>query len=257
MIVRQADQWETRVMETAAYEVEAEVERNHWWFVGRRTLFAKEIAALQVPRDARVLDIGTSTGTNLRMLAGLGFHRFMGLDASEEAIRFCAMKGLGHVEHGDIRRLPFAEGTLDLVLATDVVEHVSEDADALREIARVLVPGGNLLLTVPAFPSLWGLQDEVAHHFRRYRIGPLRGALTAAGLRPVRAYYFNYLLFAPIWLARQALRLGRVRLASEGQVNTPLLNQLLTAIFSLDVATAPRLRPPFGVSILAVAQKAG
>ncbi len=84
-------------MDLAAYAVEAEIETGHWWFVGRRRLFASELRRAAIPSDARILDIGTSTGTNLRMLRELGFHDVTGLDMSEEAIRYCESKGLGAV----------------------------------------------------------------------------------------------------------------------------------------------------------------
>jgi SAM-dependent methyltransferase len=242
-------------MDLAAYAVEAEVEETHWWFVGRRRLFGREITGLGLSKDAPVLDVGTSTGTNLRMLAELGYRRVVGLDLSDEAIRFCAEKGLGVVHHGDVCDLPFEDASLDLVLATDIIEHVEDDKLALSEIARVRVPGGSAVITVPAFQSLWGLQDEVSHHLRRYRLPVLRNAVEAAGLRPVRCFHFNYLLFVPIWLARQILRVFNIRAASESQVNTALLNGLLRRVFDLDVWTAPWLATPFGVSIFVLAEK--
>lgn len=242
-------------MDSDAYAVEAGIEATHWWFIGRRALFARELAAAGVPATAAALDIGTSTGANLRLLRELGLTRVEGLDASEAAIRFCAEKQLGTVRLGDVCAMPFADASFDLVLATDIIEHVGDDEQALREIARVLRPAGHLLLTVPAFPSLWGLQDRVAHHRRRYRRGPVIRRVRAAGLRPERIYHFNYLLFGPIWLARRVIDLLQINLASEAQVNSPLLNRLLQWIFALDIATAPRLRPPFGVSILVMAVK--
>jgi SAM-dependent methyltransferase len=242
-------------MDLAAYAVEAEVEETHWWFVGRRSLFGREIAGLGLSKDAPVLDVGTSTGTNLRMLAELGYRRVVGLDLSDEAIRFCTAKGLGVVRRGDVRDLPFEDASFDLVLATDIVEHVEEDRLALSEIARVLAPGGSAVITVPAFQSLWGIQDEVSHHLRRYRLPVLRNAVEAAGLRPMRCFHFNYLLFVPIWLARQILRVFNIKVSSESQVNTALLNALLSRVFDLDVRTAPWLAPPFGVSIFVLAEK--
>src|SRR6516165_7069554 len=89
-------------MDLAAYAVEAEVEETHWWFVGRRRLFGREIAGLGLSKDAPVLDVGTSTGTNLRMLTELGYRRVVGLYLSDEAIRFWANKGLGVVHRGDV-----------------------------------------------------------------------------------------------------------------------------------------------------------
>jgi SAM-dependent methyltransferase len=244
-------------MESATYAVEAAIEREHWWFVGRRRLFARELAGIDLRRSAPVLDIGTSTGTNLRMLRELGFSNMAGLELSEEAIRYCEEKGLGPVHRGDVCALPFPDRSFELVLATDIIEHVVNDDLALREIARVLTPGGRLLLTVPAFPSIWGLQDEVGRHLRRYRMRPLVRKVSLAGLQPNRQYHFNYLLFAPIWISRRVIGAFGIKLASEAQVNTRRLNELLFAIFSLDTLTAPILRPPFGVSILMLARKAG
>lgn len=242
-------------MDPSAYEAEARNEATHWWFVGRRGLFAREIRRAGLPSDSSVLDIGTSTGTNLRLLRQLGFTRVEGIDSSPDAIRFCAEKGLGAVRLSDVCAMPFPNEAFDLVLATDIIEHVDEDALALREIVRVLRPGGHVLLTVPAFTMLWGLQDRVAHHLRRYRRKPLLSRMEQAGLRAERAYYFNYLLFFPIWLARRVMDRLHVELASEAEVNSPLLNRALGSIFALDTATAPVLNPPFGVSILVLATK--
>jgi hypothetical protein len=111
------------------------------------------------------------------------------------------------------------------------------------------------VITVPAFQSLWSLQDEVSHDLRRYRLPVMRNAVEAAGLRPVRCFHFNYLLFVPIWLARQILRVFNIKVSNESQVNTTLLNRLLNRVFDLDVRTAPWLMPPFGVSIFLVAEK--
>jgi SAM-dependent methyltransferase len=240
-------------MEQSVYAVESEVEATHWWFTERRRLFARVIGSLNLPADARILDIGTSTGTNLRMLRELGFRNFEGLDASPEAIRWCAEKGLGKVTAGDICDLPFADNQFDLVLATDIIEHVDDDATALQQIARVLTPTGCVLITVPTFMSLWGLQDDVSHHKRRYRSGPLHSRVRGAGLRVLRGFYFNYILFAPIWMVRRLLKMSKKKLDSEAQINSPLINRVMKWVFRFDVATAPTLHPPFGVSYLVLA----
>jgi SAM-dependent methyltransferase len=237
------------------YEVEAEVEATHWWFVGRRKLFAHELTRAGLSPESSVLDVGTGTGANLRLLRELHVHDVTGLESNELAIQFCLAKGLGHMRSGDICAMPFADQTFDFVLATDVIEHVDSDATALAEITRVLRGGGKALIAVPAFPSLWGLQDEVALHKRRYRMRPLLQKMRAAGLEPLRCYHFNYLLFGPIWLARRLLALSAAKPASENELNSPFVNRCLSAVFNFDVSTAPILRPPFGVSILAVGQK--
>lgn len=242
-------------MDLSAYAVEAAVEQSHWWFNGRRRLFAHEIARLHLAPEAPILDIGTGTGANLRVLKTLGFRNIVGFDLSDDAIRYCASKGLGAVRRGDICALPTTSDSINLVMATDIVEHVDDDALALREIARVLAPGGHAMIAVPAFPSLWGRQDEVSHHKRRYRRRQLEELVSTSGLRPARVFYFNYLLFAPIWLVRQAIRILRLPLDSELQINRPLINRLLTLTFALDIETARRLRIPFGVSLFCLAKK--
>ena len=244
-------------MEVATYEVESRVEQTHWWFVGRRRLFRAHIEALGLSPEAAVLDVGTSTGTNLRLLKDMGFTRYRGLDPSPDAVRWCAEKGLGAVDLGTVAAIPFPDATFDLVLATDIIEHVDDDGAALAELRRVLKPSGTLLLTVPAFPSLWGLQDDVSYHKRRYRAASLQAAYARAGLAARELYHFNFLLFLPIWLMRQLIRLLGIRLRSENEVNTPALNGLLRAIFASDVALARRLKPPFGVSLLALLERAG
>jgi SAM-dependent methyltransferase len=242
-------------MEQSVYAVEAEVEAEHWWFRGRRNLFSDEIIRFGVLPTARILDIGTGTGANLRLLRELGFKRVEGVDFSDDAIRFCRDKGLGEVIKTDVCSLPFADGSFDLVLMTDVAEHVEDDRRATAEAARVLRPGGALLITVPAFQALWGRQDDVSHHLRRYRLRQLTDVLASTGLVVERSYYFNYLLFIPIWLARQIIRILGIKLDSENQVNTGLLNRILYALFLFDIRTAPYLRPPFGVSALAAARR--
>lgn len=243
-------------MNPGTYAVEAEIEKRHWWFVGRRRLFARVLNESALERDAAVLDIGTSTGTNLRLLRDLGFTNVTGLDYSEDAIRFCESKGFGPVKQGDACDLPFDDDSFDFVFATDIIEHIDDDERALREIQRVLRPGGKVLITVPAFQALWGLQDEVACHKRRYRMGPLVQRLEEARLRPVRCHYFNYILFMPIFAARKIMRFMKTdHVRSEAEINTPFINRVCRWVFEIDVRTAPILTPPFGVSILLLGEK--
>jgi len=189
------------------------------------------------------------------MLRAAGFRNVTGIDSSEEALQWCRTKHLDNVVKGDITQLPFPDAEADLVLATDVIEHLVDDRPAIREIVRVLKPGGAALIAVPAFQLLWGLQDEVAEHKRRYRKREVERILTDAGLMVERSYYFNYLLFLPILLARAVLRFMPVAVSSENEINSPLMNRILTTIFGFDVATAPLIRPPFGVSALVLATK--
>jgi len=242
-------------MEDGVYDTTARVESEHWWFRGRRMLFTAELRTLKVGANVGVLDIGTGTGSNLHLLREEGYQDVTGIDLNLLAIRYCLAKGFTSILAGDATRLPFAEGQFDIVLATDTIEHIDDDGRALQEIHRVLVPGGHAMIVVPAFQSLWGLQDVVAQHKRRYRTADLSEKIQSTGLAVQKIYYFNYLLFVPIWFARQVIKMLGIKRASEAEFNSTALNQLLLWIFAIDVRTAPLIHPPFGVSIMAIAQK--
>jgi len=242
-------------MEPEAFAIENQNENYHWWYVGRRKLFSKIISKLNLPLSTRFLDIGTSTGTNLRMLEELGFANRLGVDPSDVAKKFCESKNLGQVEIGDICHLPFPENRFDVILATDVIEHVEDDQLAVQEICRVLKPQGYGIITVPAFPCLWGQQDEISHHKRRYVLQKLKKLLQDNGLKIHSIFYFNYLLFIPIWLIRTFIRAVGIELKNETQINNLFLNAMFNIIFSFDVMSASWLKPPFGVSIFVLCQK--
>lgn len=242
-------------MDPATYKIEAEIEASHWWFKGRRRLFSDILRGLDLPKDARILDVGTGTGANLRMLRDLGFTNVTGIDNNDLALEFCRQKGLGPVDRGDICHLPFPDGNFDVTLVTDILEHVEDDGLALAEIHRVLDRGGKAIITVPAFPILWGLQDRVSQHKRRYRMAGLVDRVKSAGLVCRESFHFNYVLFLPILIARSVIRWFKLNLKSENLLNTPVLNSILTGVFGFDVVTSRRLSPPFGVSILILAER--
>jgi SAM-dependent methyltransferase len=219
--------------------------------------------ALPARAGLEILDVGCGTGTMLGHLARFGHAQ--GIDADAEAIRFCRERGVEAVRRVPPGTpLPFADGTFDLVTALDVVEHIDDDAAAVAQMARVLRPGGLALLTVPAFPSLWGRQDEIAHHKRRYRASRLRALVTGAGLELVHHSHFNTLLFPPIAAVRLARRMrkrGRTpsshELRSDFELTRPgRLNALLARVFAAEAPLVARGRLPFGVSLLALARKA-
>lgn len=242
-------------MDTKVYEMEAQVEASHWWHTGRRKLFRSIINDLDINKRTEVLDVGTSTGTNLRLLNDMGFEHVTGLDNNLDAIRYCAEKGLGEVRHGDVVDLPFSEESFSLVLATDIIEHIDDDTRAIHELARVMTPGGKLLITVPTFMALWGHNDDMSHHKRRYTGSEIRILTNLAGLRIVNNFYFNFLLFIPIWAVRQLVRRYAVNRPLELEMNSSIINRVFYWIFSCDVKIAPYLHFPFGVSYLILCEK--
>lgn len=245
-------------MEQAVYEAEAQLERDHWWFRGRRRLLGNLIDALDpaLPAGARILDLGCGTGANgpvLAARAGLT----IGIDRSPLPLRLTGTGERGHDVRlrGDATRLPFADASFDLVVALDVLEHILDHTAAAAEIRRVLRPGGAAIVFVPALEWLWGLQDDVAHHLRRYDKRELEALLGAAGFSIARTSYFNSFLLPPIFAARLAMRVRRPNIASENQVGGKLTNKLLSAIFNLEMPLLTRLDFPLGVSLACVARR--
>jgi SAM-dependent methyltransferase len=243
-------------METEFYPQYSALEGRHWWFVGRRRILLQTIARWTTVRDGAVLDFGCGTGGMLSHLERFG--DVSAVDGDEQAVAFCDRRGRAEVQHLPAGHpLPFAEASFDLVTSFDVLEHIEDDLAALRDLARVLRPGGRLVVAVPAFALLWGDQDVISHHFRRYRWPQLRGRLRAAGLEPLHHSYFNVLLFIPIAMIRLGRRLLRAPRAdrTDFRVGPPALNGLLSRLFAAEAPLVARRSLPFGVSLLAVAER--
>lgn len=250
-------------MERHTYAIMYEVEGAHWWFAGRRRIlesFVKGIVAKlnsgkYQRQPPRILDVGCGTGANLEMLAQFGAAE--GVDVSEDALAFCRARGLTKVRLGAAESLPYEDNSFDLVTALDVVEHLDDDAAGLSEMRRVLRPDGRALLFVPAFMWLWGVQDDVSHHRRRYTLPQLKDRVRAAEFEVERATYANVTFFAPILAGRLLMRATGARPASENSINVSALNGVFGHIFGAErFWLQRRLNFPFGVSVVCVARRA-
>jgi SAM-dependent methyltransferase len=242
-------------MKEHTYPIMFRVEQSHWWYTGRRKIlseFVEEICRRVTDRRPRILDVGCGTGANLLMLSEYG--EAEGVDVSEDALAFCRERGLDKVTLGAGEELPYEDATFDLVTAFDVVEHMDDDLAGLREMRRVLRPGGRVLLFVPAFMFLWGLQDDVSNHRRRYRLPELRRVLEQAGFEIERTTYANITFFLPILLMRQLMRVTGVKTDSENNINVTALNGVLGSLFGAESWFLKRMNLPFGVSGLCVAR---
>jgi SAM-dependent methyltransferase len=234
-------------VEEHVYQQLYDLEDGHWWFRGRRAVLWAMLSRAGVPERPQVLDAGCGTGRNLAEFGRLGTAR--GVDPSRQAIEFCRRRGLGEVEAAGIESLPYADGTFDLILATDVLEHVERDDLAAAELRRVAAPGAVLVVTVPAYRWLWSQHDDSHHHLRRYTAGALRARLVAAGWRPVLQTYFNSLLLPPIALVRLLAR-RRSGSRTDYQLTGGVMNWLLEAPMRAEATLIARgMRFPAGVSI--------
>ncbi|MGI4789635.1 MAG: class I SAM-dependent methyltransferase [Janthinobacterium lividum] len=247
-------------MKHEEYERMYRFEDRYWWFVARRHLITS-LLETQYERTGklRILDIGCGTGKMLDDLKPFG--EVIGADFSPEALQFCVTRGVpAELARADVRRLPFADSSFDVVTAMDIIEHIDDDKAASSEIFRVLKPGGRLLVTVPAFPSLWSEHDDALHHYRRYTSPRLKDLFQRVGLHVEKISYTVTTLFVPIWIFRQISNLlPQKRTDGEKKANlinfSGPVNQALLSLSQWETRLLQTLSLPFGVSVVCIAHK--
>jgi len=244
-------------MRPSELETMYRLEDTYWWFVARRELVMALVRRFaSAPGPLTILDVGCGTGATLKELSSLG--QAIGLDLAEDALSFCRSRCRTHLARGSAESLPFASNTLDLVTVLDVLEHLEDDGTALREIARVLRPGGEAVLTVPAFPMLWSEHDEALDHKRRYRARSFRRLIAQAGLQVEFLSHAIFLVFAPTVAFRLVQRWMRDpgRRPQTALISLPgWCNQLLVRVLRLEGKVLVRAPLPIGVSLVAVVRK--
>ena len=236
------------------YELQThQAEDRHWWYRGRRTVIARVVEALGSPAHARILDAGCGSGRNMVELARYG--EVTGVELSEASVALARERHAGEVVAGSVLDMPFADGTFDLAVSLDVIEHLDDDHAALRELRRVVRPGGALLVPVPAYQWLWSGHDVINHHCRRYTRRSMQRAAEQAGWRQVRTTYFNSLLLPVAILLRILDRINKKPTESSLDLWVPPepVNWTLERPLVLEAALIDRGgRIPAGLSLLSV-----
>jgi SAM-dependent methyltransferase len=242
-------------VEPEEYDRVAQLEDRHWWYVGMRDVATALLPPPQAigvaGRPARILDVGCGTGGGLIWLAGHG--RVTGVDFHPLAVRHAARVS-SRVVRGSAQALPFAAGAFDLVTCLDVLYHhaVPDDERALAEMARVLRPGGWLLLRVPAYDWLRGAHDRQVHTRHRYGRRELRHKLAGAGLEVRRLTAAGAVLLAPAVL-RRALQRGD-EVGSDVRLPGATTNRLLAGLLRAEGRLVARCDLPVGLSLFALAR---
>jgi SAM-dependent methyltransferase len=191
-------------VEESAYQADWDMEERHWWFRSRRRVLWALVERAQVSPSPRILDAGCGTGRNLAEFQRLGPAE--GVDLSAEAVEYCHRRGLEGVRQGVVEELPYEDDRFDLILATDVIEHLADDGKALAELGRVASPNARLIVTVPAYKWLWSHHDDAYHHYRRYTRPQLRLRAIEQGWEPMLTTYFFSTLLPPVAAVRMLQR---------------------------------------------------
>jgi SAM-dependent methyltransferase len=244
-------------LDPAEYDYLYELEESLWWFVAQRRITEALLRKHLPPSDSRlkVLDAGCGTGGQLQQLSGFG--EVTCFDFEARAVEYSLRRQKGRVLVASTDAIPFADGCFDLVTSFDVICQLTPPADqlALKEMARVLRPGGTLYVRTPAFQALYGGHDVRLHTRHRYTGVELANKLGLAGLEVLQTTYANTILF-PIAAAKRMLaKLTHSEGESDVRAVPGPLNAALTAVFSLEASILPRTSLPFGLSAIAIARK--
>lgn len=242
-------------MNPVEYERMYRCEDHYWWFVSRRELVDALVRQLPLSPKAIVVDVGCGTGATAAQLQKYGM--VIGVDISPLALSWSRQRGLNNLLLAAAERLPIAHESADVVVATDILEHLDDDVAVLKEFYRTLKPGGYVVVTVPAYSILWSEHDLALMHRRRYVARILAQRSRSVGFEIVRLTYALFFLF-PLALTMRLLK-RRPPPGKEPEAQLPplpeWLNRFLIRFQRIETSLLTHLRFPWGVSVVAVLRK--
>lgn len=243
-------------MTPAEYAGLYEQEETLWWFVGMRRLVDDLLQPYRRP-GLRCLDAGCGAGFNALHMACAYDWQVFACDYSEHARHFSKLRGVSRLAGADITRLPYADGSFDVVASYDVIVMLTADCvtEALHEFRRVLRPGGLLIVRTAAMESLRGNHAALNAELHRYTLAELNDVVQSAGFAVKRSTYANVLLAPVTFLKRRVLEpLHLVDAGSDVRGVPDWMNRAFLAAMELDRKfTRMGMQAPFGSSAITVA----
>jgi 2-polyprenyl-3-methyl-5-hydroxy-6-metoxy-1,4-benzoquinol methylase len=255
--------------EEQGFDVLTRMQRDHFWYRGRHklllTVLRKEISRRFVAADdLRAMDLGGGCGGWLEYLHAHAAGTFRHLALADSSLRALslaeAVVGSFATRYQiDLLDLPWLE-EWDVVFLLDVLEHIPDHAEVLRQVFRILRPGGLLFVTTPALQFFWTYNDDLSNHQRRYCREDFRTLAERTGLELLRADYFMFFLSPALLLSRMLFRppasatpdQRREHLARTHRIPARPINGLLAKVFSIEASMVNSIRFPWGTSILGV-----
>ena len=237
------------------YERVFRLQGVHWWYFSRMRFL--DVLLRGIPKHGRVLDVGCGPGSMLHYLEKYG--EVVGVDSHPPALEMARTHFSGQLLEGDCCLLPFSEAQFSLVAACEVLYHrnIADVRQAVRECARVLEPGGHLVVVDSAYSACYSAHDRAAHGARRFNRDMLAEAFQEAGLEVVHATYAYSLLLPVVWLVRRWKELCRVEECSGEELRETWgpLNSVMIVWFALEAQVAGRWGLPFGLSVQILGKK--
>jgi len=231
------------------------LEKDHWWFISRRDAVKRIVN--KYDKNIKLLEIGCSSGQLVDVLNRAEYSDITGIDISKEAVHLCKRRNMRDVIQMDGSKMGFKTEKFDLIIASDILEHMDDDFHAIREWRRVLKENGEIVAFVPAFKLLWGGHDVANKHFRRYNKRELISLFKENGFEVVRVSYWNFFLFFPILITRLIKR--KITKFSKPKdelfrVNK-IVNQFLVALLRAENIYCNFFNFPVGLSLFIIAKK--
>ena len=228
------------------------LEDKHWWSCTRRELILTLMPVKNY--DIKILDLGCSSGALIRLLHEKNFASVYGIDISKESMKACRKSKLKGILLGNATRLPVKNNSFDLIIASDILEHIENDYGTLNEWKRILKSGGHLIIFAPAFRFLWSSHDIINRHFRRYEKTSLKKLISKNDFKIIRLGYWNFLLFLPYTVINflKSKNKKEDRLVALN----PILNGILIKMLSFENFLIKKgVNFPFGISLFVVLEK--
>jgi ubiquinone/menaquinone biosynthesis C-methylase UbiE len=241
-------------MQEASYALLKENTASHWWNISKDRILSELIASLDIPPKGNILELGVGTG---KLLSQLKFVNKFGIDLYVYPEGY---NGFSFIR-ADANRLPVKEGTIDLLLLIDILEHIEDDQGFIENCFKVLNKNGKLLIFVPALPVLWSDLDEKGMHFRRYTAKDINRLLANSNIehKIIRRSYANLFLLPFIFCVR-IIQKGIKRVIKEydsSSIKAPvrIINSIFKFVFSSERLFLRFLNFPIGVSYLCIIKK--
>ena len=245
-------------MDATLYDELHRVEQTHWWFRARRHIvwsLVRRYIGGGANQRLRICELGCGTGGNLAAIAHK--HDVVGVECSPRALAY-ARQTLG--SRARFGRLPheidLPPASYDVVLMTDVLEHIEDDAASASTALRLVRPGGIVVATVPAYQWLYSPRDAHHHHFRRYSKRHFADLWKGADAQTLLLSHYNTLLFPPAAVVRLASKIVPRR-SKPGDLSHPSrsINDLLARLMRSEANLLGRVPLPFGLSLVTVVRK--
>jgi ubiquinone/menaquinone biosynthesis C-methylase UbiE len=230
-------------------------ESSSWWPIARRKLLRDAVAnALSGKREARILDLGCTAQLEF---ADASAFQVLNAHSSLPTLAFRQMEGWPNLICTATEELALTSNSFDAIVAGDVLQSVPDDLATLRELRRTLKDGGSLCLTVPAYPFLWGEQDEARGHQRRYTASELRRKLNNCGFEISRVSYLVATGFLPSALQRVGRNIFSKSIAksSHSAPSPAWANAAMVTLLDCERHLIRYINLPFGTRLVCWARK--